>query len=382
MGTTNDEAWMDHALELASQGRGFVEPNPMVGCVLVSRDGLQIGSGFHERYGELHAERNAIADAIAKGNQSELSGSTAYVTLEPCCHTGKTPPCTDALLEASVARVVFGMQDPFPKVAGGGMKLLRDAGVEVEIGVRESECRTLNQPYLKRVNEGQPWVIAKWAMTLDGKIATRSGSSQWISGEASREQVQELRGRVDAVMVGTGTTKADDPMLNCRVERYLRRTAKRVVVSSDLDIDPEGQLVQTAREIPLIVSVDDQQLLDSSVLERQNELEKLGVEVVPTNGSNRGEHIVALLNYLGKAGATNILVEGGSGLLGTLNDIGQIDQCEVYIAPKIAGGIDAPSPIGGQGFDPMNASSQFRLIGTEQVESDVHLSLIHQRHVG
>src|SRR5262249_36407913 len=196
---TVDEKWMQRALELAERGRGYVEPNPLVGAVLV-RDGLLLGEGWHERYGEAHAEVNALAAAGVMAR-----GATLYVTLEPCCHYGKTPPCTDAILRAGVKRVVAAMEDPFTQVAGQGAARLRAAGVPVEVGVCEAEARRLNAPYLKLLRTGRPYVHAKWAMTLDGKIATRTGDSKWISNEASRRIVHELRGRMDAIIVGIGT---------------------------------------------------------------------------------------------------------------------------------------------------------------------------------
>src|SRR4051794_5088755 len=208
--TGADHDWMRRALDLAERGRGFVEPNPVVGAVVV-RDGSLVGEGWHERYGEAHAEVNALS---AAGEAAR--GATLYVTLEPCCHHGKTPPCTDTVLRAGVRRVVAAMLDPFPRVAGGGFAVLLAAGVDVAVGVCEAEARRLNAPYLTLLTHGRPHVHAKWAMTLDGKIATRTGQSQWISNEASRRRVHELRGRMDAVVVGIGTVLADDPMLTAR----------------------------------------------------------------------------------------------------------------------------------------------------------------------
>src|SRR5437764_9316124 len=208
--TDADESWMRRALELAERGRGSVEPNPLVGCVVV-RDGVVVGEGWHQRYGEAHAEVHALSAAGEKA-----SGATLYVTLEPCCHHGKTPPCTDAILRAGITRVVAAMADPFPLVAGRGAELLRQAGVTVEIGLEEAEARRLNAPYLTLLGKGRPYVHAKWAMTLDGKIATAAGDSKWVSGEASRRLVHELRGRMDAIIVGAGTVRADDPLLTVR----------------------------------------------------------------------------------------------------------------------------------------------------------------------
>ncbi len=216
----NLEPWMRHALALAARGRGFVEPNPMVGAVVLDSAGKLVGEGWHQKFGGPHAEIHALEAAGEKAR-----GGTLVVTLEPCCHHGKTPPCTDAILKAGIRRVVAAMTDPFPKVAGGGLKLLRDAGLEVHIGLCEPEAKRLNEPYLKLLRTGRPWVHAKWAMTLDGKIATRTGDSKWISGEESRRRVHELRGKVDAIIVGRGTVIADDPLLTARPARPARADA-------------------------------------------------------------------------------------------------------------------------------------------------------------
>jgi diaminohydroxyphosphoribosylaminopyrimidine deaminase/5-amino-6-(5-phosphoribosylamino)uracil reductase len=201
-----DSQMMSRAVELARRGEGFVEPNPMVGCVIV-KDGEVVGEGWHQQFGGPHAEVHALQ---AAGERAK--GATIYVTLEPCCHQGKTPPCTEAIIAAGIQRVVTALRDPFPKVAGGGLKRLVAAGIDVELGLGETEVQQLNAPYLKLVMAGRPWIIAKWAMTLDGKIATRSGYTKWISGEASRQVAHQLRGRVDAIMVGRQTAQLDDPM--------------------------------------------------------------------------------------------------------------------------------------------------------------------------
>src|SRR5262245_57065762 len=236
-----DREWMAQALALAERGRGYVEPNPLVGAVVV-RDGRLVGEGWHRRYGEAHAEVNALHEA-----GEAARGATLYVTLEPCCHHGKTPPCTDAVLRFGVRRVVAAMTDPFPRVAGGGVERLRTAGLEVETGLLEADARRLNAPYLKLLATGRPYVHAKWAMTLDGKLATRTGDSKWISSDASRRRVHELRGRMDAILVGIGTALADDPLLTARPPGP--RTARRIVLDSRLRLPPTSRLVQTAREV-------------------------------------------------------------------------------------------------------------------------------------
>src|SRR5262245_52454147 len=243
------ESWMRRALELAERGRGAVEPNPLVGAVLV-RDGALVGEGWHQRYGGPHAEVHALAAAGPAAR-----GATLHVTLEPCCHPGKTPPCTDAVLAAGVARVVAAMSDPFPRVAGGGLARLRAAGLEVEVGLCEAEACRLNAPYLKLLSRGRPWVHAKWAMTLDGKMATRTGDSKWIRGGGSRRLVHELRGRVDAVVVGLGTALADDPALTARPPGP--RVATRVVLDGRGALPGDLQVVRTAPETPTLIATTE-----------------------------------------------------------------------------------------------------------------------------
>src|SRR5947209_1566769 len=225
------DLWMQRAFDLAERGRGYVEPNPLVGAVLV-KDGQMVGEGWHEQFGQAHAEINALVQAGASA-----CGATLYVTLEPCCHHGKTPPCTDAVIRAGVKRVVAAMLDPFPPVAGKGVGLLRAAGVEVAVGAGRRGAVALNWPYLTLLGLNRPYVHAKWAMSLDGKIATRTGDSKWISSEASRRRVHHLRGHMDAIIVGSGTVRADDPLLTARTPGP--RAASRVVLSSDGTL-PEG----------------------------------------------------------------------------------------------------------------------------------------------
>src|SRR5437660_9299144 len=244
-----DEIWMRRALELAERGRGYDEPNPLVGAVTV-RDGQIVGEGWHQRFGEAHAEVNALAAA-----GEAVRGATLYVTLEPCCHFGKTPPCTEVVLRSGVTRVVAAMLDPYPQVAGQdpqfagqGTAILRSAGIQVDVGLGEREASRLNGPYLKLLATGRPYVHVKWAMSLDGKIATRTGDSKWISGKASRHWVHALRGKMDAIVVGGGTARADDPLLTVRPPGP--RTPVRVVVCGAHSLSLGSQLVRTARETP------------------------------------------------------------------------------------------------------------------------------------
>ncbi len=359
-GNVADQKFMTQALELARQGQGAVEPNPMVGCVLV-REGAVVGRGYHQRFGGPHAEVEALSDA-----GDAATGGDAYVTLEPCCHQGKTGPCTQALIKAKVARVFIGCEDPNPKVAGQGITTLRQAGIEVVPGVLEERSRRLIAPFSKLITTGRPWVIAKWAMTLDGKIASASGSSKWISGQTSREFVHELRGRVDAILVGRRTAALDNPLLTARPTGP--RTATRVVLDSTASLSVDSNLVQSIDQAPLLVAATDQ-----ASVEKRKSLEDRGVEVLALGGEHRGQQLTALLEELGKRQLTNLLVEGGSEVLGALLDLRAIDEVHVFVAPKILGGAGAPSPIGGAGIDDMTKALSLCEVQITQSGEDVHV---------
>lgn len=351
---------MRRALELAERGRGYVEPNPLVGAVLV-RDHQLIGEGWHQRYGQAHAEVHALA---AAGEAAR--GATLYVTLEPCCHHGKTPPCTDALLHAGVGRVVTAMTDPFPQVAGNGAVLLRAAGVTVDFGLGEAEARRLNAPYLKLVTTGRPYVHAKWAMTLDGKIATRTGDSKWISGPASRQHVHALRGRMDAIVVGIGTALADDPLLTVRPPGP--RTPARVTLDSRGRLPVSSRLVETAGTTPtLVVTVGE--LPASQVAP----LRDRGCEVIALSAEGGRPSVPALLEELGKRRMTNILVEGGSAVLGSFLDARALDEVHVFVAARLLGGSAAKTPIGGLGVAKIDEALALAEWRVEQVEADLLL---------
>lgn len=357
-----DSLFMARALELAARGQGHVEPNPVVGCVIV-RDGSVVGEGWHKKFGGPHAEVEALRVAGASAKNA-----TAYVTLEPCCHHGKTPPCTDALIAAGVTRVVCAQRDPFAKVSGQGIAALEAAGIQVEIGLLESDARRLNAPYLKLVSTGRPWVIAKWAMTLDGKIATHTGDSQWISGEASRAIVHELRGRMDAILVGRGTAERDDPLLTARPAGP--RTATRIVVDSAASLSPQSQLLRTVKEAPVLVATTNDAPADNIA-----KLQAAGCDIVKCNRdpATNAVAIDELLSELGRRRITNVLVEGGSQLLGSLFDARAIDEVHVFIALKLIGGRAAPSPIGGQGVEKIAEALQFIDLETRHVGDDVYL---------
>jgi diaminohydroxyphosphoribosylaminopyrimidine deaminase/5-amino-6-(5-phosphoribosylamino)uracil reductase len=338
----DDERFMARALELAARGEGAVEPNPMVGCVLV-RDGRIVGEGWHQEFGGPHAEINAIKQAT-----NQASGSTVYVTLEPCCHQGKTPPCTQALKLVGVKRVVAAMEDPFPPVGGGGIQELTKAGIECQIGLLGDRSRELNAPYLKRLLTGRPWVIAKWAQSQDGRMSTPEGESKWISNERSREVVQQLRGRVDAIVVGSGTARADDPLLTARPAdpKDVKRVATRVVVDSLATLSLDSQLVKTARDVPVLIAVSA-----AANVDKCRQLVAAGADVFPCAGASHAERLESLLDELGRRKMTNVFVEGGSQLLRTLLDSRLVDEVHVFIAPKTIGGETLPSPVGGKNAD-------------------------------
>ena len=356
-----DSLHMARALELARRGEGLVEPNPMVGCVITDDDEV-IGEGWHRRFAFAHAEVEALAAAGPRAR-----GATAYVTLEPCCHFGKTPPCTQALIAAGIRRVVAALADPFPQISGRGFSELTAAGIEVEIGLMESEARRLNAPYLKRVATGRPWVIAKWAMTLDGKLATRSGDSRWISGPESREIVHQLRGRVDAILIGRGTAVADDPLLTARPPGP--RTATRIVLDSRAALDASSQLVRTARDTPLLIATGP----EATESDRAR-LAAAGCEVFVCDAADHRGRLSQLLDELGRRQMTNVLVEGGSHLLGSLFDAREIDEVHVFIAPKLCGGQAAPTPIAGEGVDRMADSLALDDLQIQHVGADLYLS--------
>ncbi|WP_152097578.1 bifunctional diaminohydroxyphosphoribosylaminopyrimidine deaminase/5-amino-6-(5-phosphoribosylamino)uracil reductase RibD [Lacipirellula parvula] len=359
----NDESrYMQRAIELAYRGEGFVEPNPMVGCVLVRNDAV-VGEGWHQRFGGPHAEIEALRMA-----GEAARGATAYVTLEPCAHTGKTPPCTEALISAGVARVVIGHRDPNPVVDGRGIERLRAAGIDVELLDGIAEARELLAPFAKLMTVGQPWVIAKWAMTLDGKIAAHTGDSQWISSEASRAIVHQLRGRVDAVVVGRGTAEQDDPLLTPRPAGP--RVPTRIVLDSQAVLSLESQLVRTAVEAPVLVAA-----AANAPDSRCHALREAGVEVwqAPAAAVAPSERWISLLDELGRRRMTNILVEGGGHVLGALLDTDAIDEVHAFIAPRLIGGA-GPSPICGAGRAVMVDALRLASPRVETIGEDVYVS--------
>ena len=330
--------YMKRALELAKKGAGHTSPNPMVGCVVV-KDGRIVTEGYHERYGEFHAERNALTRC-----EEDLTGAEMYVTLEPCCHQGNTPPCTDIIIERSIGKVYVGSMDPNPKVAGKGVKILQEHGIEVETGVLEKECLALNEIFFYYITTGMPYVAMKYAMTLDGKIASCTGDSKWVTGETARRHVHELRKQYSAILAGIGTVLADDPMLNCRIEEGVDPV--RVVCDSSLRIPLSSQLVKTAGDIPVIVAYAKENP------EKEKALLQAGVELISAGRDGRVD-LAVLMRELGKRKIDSVLVEGGGAIHGSLLKSGLVQKIYCYLAPKLIGGREAGSPVEGDGFSRM-----------------------------
>ena len=360
--TDADGRHMRNALELATGGAGWVSPNPLVGCVIV-RKGEIVGRGYHQRFGGPHAEVHALREA---GNRAR--GATLYVTLEPCCHTGKTPPCTDAILESQVERVIVAMRDPNPRVDGGGLSSLEKAGVEVTVGVCEAAARRLNEAFIKHITTRQPFVTSKSAITLDGKIATRSGSSRWITGEAARAVGHRMRHASDAIMVGIGTASQDDPQLTTRIPGEPVSNPLRVVVDSRLRLSPRARLAEVAEDRRTLVATTEQ-AADTKV----RALRERGVEVIGLPAQSDGRvDLGTLCKVLGERGVASILVEGGAALTTALLEQRLIDKMVLFVAPKIIGG-DGVSVFGPCGVDSMGQALPMRELKSRSVGNDVML---------
>lgn len=354
-----DRDYMLRAISLAKKGAGFTNPNPMVGAVIV-KEGRIIGEGYHEKYGKLHAERNAIASLT-----ESAQGATLYVTLEPCCHYGKTPPCTEAVIEQKIAKVVIGSRDPNPKVAGKGVMQLRQAGIEVVEDFMREECDAINQVFFHFITSNRPYVVMKYAMTADGKIATRTGASKWITGEESRMRVQHMRSRYAAIMVGIGTVLLDDPMLNVRVKGS--PSPLRIVCDSSLQIPVESKIVKSAREYPTIVVCAKENPV------RQQALEDAGIQVLCFPNDKGRVDLVKVMEYLGEQKIDSVFIEGG----GTLNEsalkAGIVSELKVFIAPKIFGGRDSSSPVAGEGVKIPSMAYPLSLQNVSQIGEDLLL---------
>ena len=335
-----EEQYMRQAIKLAAEGEGKTRPNPLVGAVVV-KDGRLIGKGYHTKYGSLHAEREALADCERRGESPK--GADVYVTLEPCCHTGKQPPCTEALIKAGINRVIVGSSDPNPLVAGKGVEILRQHGIQVETGFLKEECDELNPIFFHYITTGKPYVALKYAMTADGRIATVTGASKWITGEEARGHVHRLRNRYASILVGINTVLADDPMLDCRLPGGVN--PMRIVLDSALRIPTTSQLVQTAYSIPLLV------VCGNAPSEKKAALEKMGAEVLVLPGEDGRPDLQALVGELGRRFVDSLLIEGGSQVHYSALKAGIVNHIYSYVAPKIFGGLKALGPVSGAGVE-------------------------------
>jgi diaminohydroxyphosphoribosylaminopyrimidine deaminase/5-amino-6-(5-phosphoribosylamino)uracil reductase len=359
--TDGDKRHLLRAIELAGMVRGQTSPNPMVGAVVV-RDGLVIGEGATQPPGQDHAEVVAL-DAAA----GRTAGATMYISLEPCAHQGRTPPCTEAILSAGIARVVIASDDPTPKAAGRGPGILRDEGVRVDFvdGDIGEAARMLNQPFRKHARTGRPLVVFKSAMTLDGKVATHTGDSQWISGEASRARAHRWRAESDAVAVGIGTALVDDPRLTARVEGVARQP-RHVVFDSEARLPLDSQLVKGVAAVPLIV-VCSRAAKRTSV----EALEAAGVDVIVATGENEGARVQHALDELGARDIQSLLLEGGPHLAGAFVEAGEIDEARMFIGPMLLGGAQAKTAVEGIGVGRIAEGARALAIETERIEDDV-----------
>jgi diaminohydroxyphosphoribosylaminopyrimidine deaminase/5-amino-6-(5-phosphoribosylamino)uracil reductase len=365
--TDDDEAYLARAMELAERGAGRVSPNPVVGAV-IARDGSVLGEGWHEEYGGPHAEVNAIADAGA----ADLSGATLYVSLEPCCHHGRQPPCTDAILQAGIRRVVVAGDDPSSKAAGRGLGILRDEGVDVDVagGELSSRARLQNQAFRKHARTGRPLVVFKSAMSLDGKVATQAGDSKWISSEASRAVAHRWRADLDAVAVGIGTALADDPQLTARIDG-VHQQPRRVLFDSTARLRLDAKLVQEVREVPLVVVVSR-----AAPRGATDALENAGAEVIVATGENEPARVRSALDQLGALDppVTSMLLEGGPHLAGSFLDAGEVDEVRLFIAPLLLGGRTARDPLEGEGVERVADALRALTLTCEPSAQDVLLT--------
>ncbi|ADL05715.1 bifunctional diaminohydroxyphosphoribosylaminopyrimidine deaminase/5-amino-6-(5-phosphoribosylamino)uracil reductase RibD [Lacrimispora saccharolytica] len=330
-----DMEYMGMAVRLAQKGCGLVNPNPMVGAVLV-KEGRIIGEGYYERYGALHAERNAILNC-----RESPEGTTLYVTLEPCCHHGKTPPCTEAILQSGIRRVVIGSHDPNPLVKGKGIKQLREQGIEVVEDVLKEECDKLNEVFFHFIQTGKPYVVMKYAMTMDGKTAAYTGASKWITGEDARRRVHEDRRRYSAVMVGIGTVLADDPLLTCRLENG--RNPLRIICDTQLHTPLDSRIVLTASKVPTVIATS------SMEREAHQPYIKAGCRILPVSQKDGHLDLARLMAKLGEEKIDSVLLEGGGILNWSALQAGIVNKVQAYLAPKLLGGAAGKTPVAGIG---------------------------------
>jgi len=360
MKKSDDIRYMQRALELATRACGRTNPNPVVGAVIV-KDGKIIGEGYHKKAGTPHAEIHALNDA-----GDEARGATIYVSLEPCSHFGRTPPCAHALVKAGIKRAVIATLDPNPKVAGKGLKILINAGVETTVGILEDEAVRLNEVFFKYIQTGQPFVSLKVAMTLDGKIATYNGNSRWITGEDSRQYVHHLRNIYDGIMVGIGTVLMDNPRLNTRLDVDDKRDPVRVIIDGNLDLPLDCNIVKSSKEQRSIVFTSQ-----INNKEKANILTSHGVEIIELGGDPQKLPIEKAIKILGELGICSLLVEGGAEVNGYIIENELVDKIYWFIASKIVGGRSAPSPIGGKGKDLMSKAVELKSFKIERFGQDI-----------
>jgi diaminohydroxyphosphoribosylaminopyrimidine deaminase/5-amino-6-(5-phosphoribosylamino)uracil reductase len=363
--TDTDLRHLARAIELAEQGRGHVSPNPLVGAV-ICRDGEALGEGFHRALGAPHAE----VEAINAAEGADLEGATLYVSVEPCCHHGRTPPCTEAILRAGIARVVVAADDPSAHASGRGLGILRDEGVEVVVadGELAARARLQNQPFRKHARTGRPWVMLKSAMTIDGKVATRRGDSRWISCEVSRQLVHRWRAQSDAVAIGIGTALADDPQLTPRLPDVVRHP-RRVVFDSLARLPLDSKLLADARRCPLTVVVSR-----AAPRAATDTLRTHGADVIVATGENEPARVRSALDQLGATGIASVLLEGGPHLAGAFLDAGEIDEIRLFLAPLVLGGRTARDPIEGEGVDAIADSMRVLTLDCERIDEDILVS--------
>lgn len=353
-----DEFYMKRALELAMKGIGMVNPNPMVGAVIV-KDNKVIGEGFHEKYGHAHAERNAVKNAV-----EDIEGATVYVTLEPCAHYGKTPPCVDLLIEKKVRKVVIGMLDPNPLVAGKSIKKLKENNIEVKVGVKEKECRKLNEVFIKYITTKKPFVIMKAGISIDGKIATSSGESKWITSERSRLHSHELRNRMSGIMVGINTVLSDDPSLTYRGE-HKGKDPLRIIIDSTLKVPFESKVIKYNNNNTIVACVENTDLI------KKEKLEKMGVKIIETKSKKGKVDLQEVVEKLGKEKIDSILLEGGGTLNFSALKEGIVDKVRFYIAPKIIGGENSKNSVSGQGFYNLDDCVNLKDMSYEQMGNEM-----------
>lgn len=353
-----DEFYMKRALELAVKGIGMVNPNPMVGAVIV-KDNKVIGEGFHEKYGHAHAERNAVKNAV-----EDIEGATVYVTLEPCAHYGKTPPCVDLLIEKKVRKVVIGMLDPNPLVVGKSIKKLKENNIEVKVGVKEKECRKLNEVFIKYITTKKPFVIMKAGISIDGKIATSSGESKWITSERSRLHSHELRNRMSGIMVGINTVLSDDPSLTYRGE-HKGKDPLRIIIDSTLKVPFESKVIKYNNNNTIVACVENTDLI------KKEKLEKMGVKIIETKSKKGKVDLQEVVEKLGKEKIDSILLEGGGTLNFSALKEGIVDKVRFYIAPKIIGGENSKNSVSGQGFYNLDDCVNLKDMSYEQMGNEI-----------